>query len=606
MKTGMLLGMLAVMFWAMAALGEGYSIQPDDALIFPLGEEGTPYADLEPGVRGGSLHFAVNEDPKSWNHHTAHETNTSLFTWKMHQGLLALNPLTGAIVVNFAKSYEVSEDNRVLTFRLRKGIRWSDGTPITADDVLFTYNDLILNEDVDCNARDSQLLPDGTFPVLEKMDDHTVRFTLSTPYRPILTALMFGLMPEHKLAPFVHKCNPDVPAGTFNETWTLDTPVTDLVGNGPYIVSDYQANTSVTMVRNPFFYGYDSAGTQLPYYDRIVATIVSNRDVSMLKFRNGDTDIYGLRPEDVPVLLAHSGDSAHTVMVTDRAAYGTSWIVINQDIGLANDTDAEKRALYRNVEFREALAHLLDKEALIQNTLNGMGIPQWSPVSIPSPFYAGRTSYGGPITEANAICFEYNPSLAADKLDALGVVDRDGDGWRDLPSGAPFSIEINTSDNTIGVETCLIFQDDLRAVGLNAIFQILGFNTLVDRLMTATSDLVALGLSGGDEPNDGKNVYASCGALHLFRYSACDEPTEVDKRIDELLDLAASTFNLDEAFEYYKEFQILVARQLGLLYRVMWTFNYAYYNHVGNASAASPIATPTAGLTVFCFDRRLL
>jgi len=593
---------------SLAVFGQGYDAQPADALVFPIGVAGTVYSDMELGVRGGTLNVPNIEDPRGWNNHTAHETSTTWFTNRMHRGLLNLDHISGAVVIDFAKSYEISDDGLVLTFHLREDIKWSDGTLITADDVLFTFNDVITNEDVDCNSRDGMILPDGTFPVCEKVDDYTVTFTLSTIYRPILNQLAFNLMPKHKLAEFVHKLNPDVPVGTFNETWTLDTPLTELVGNGPYLVTDYQVNVSVTMERNPYYYGYDPAGTQLPYYDKVVNHIVANQDVSMLKFRNGEVDVYGIRPEDIAVLLPESAAKGYSVMITDLANYGTTWILVNQDIGLPDGTNDEKRDLYRNVEFREALAHLLDKDTMVQNVLNGLGGPQWTGVSLPSPFYAGRDEYGGPITENDAVTFEYDPALAASKLDALGVVDADGDGWRDLPSGEPLTITINANDNTIRIAYCLIMQDDFRAVGLNANFQVVDFNTLVGDLFASTGDIILLGLTGGDEPNSGKNVYTSCGSLHAYRYSACEDPDEVDLRIDELMDLGANTFDLDEAFGYYKEYQQLLAHQLGYIYLCQPTFLYAHYDFVGNGFMASPTSTPAGNnglLTELCFDKRL-
>lgn len=608
MKNALILAGLLV-FTSLAVFGQGYSTQPADALIFPIGVAGTVYEDMELGVNGGTITIANIEDPKGWNNHTSHETSTTWFTNRMHRGLVNLDHISGAIVPDFAKSWDISDDSLVITFYLREGILWSDGTPITADDVVFTYNDVVLNEDVDCNSRDGQLLPDGTYPVCEKVDDYTVTFTMSTIYRPALNALGVNIMPKHKLAQYVHKLNPAVPAGTFNETWTLDTDLTGLVGNGPWVVSDYQPNVSVTMVRNPYYYGYDPAGTQLPYYDTIVTAIVTNQDVSMLKFRNGETDVYALRPEDIAILLPEGARKGFQVLITDQPGYGTTWFMPNQDIGLADGTDVEKRELFRNVKFREALAHTIDKDTMIQNVLNGLGGPQWSPVSVPSPFYAGRDFYGGPITENNAVMFEYDPAKAAGILDEIGVVDADGDGWRDLPSGDPLTIEINANDNTVRIGYCLILQDDWRAVGLNATFQVIDFNTLVDRLFGASGDVIQLGLTGGDEPNSGKNVYMSCGTLHAYRYSACDEPDEVDLRVDELLNLGAGTFDLDEAFGYYTEYQQLLSHQLGYIYLVVRSFQYAYYDHVGNAFKASSTSTPGGNnglLTELCFDRRLL
>ena len=593
---------------SLAVFGQGYDVQPADALILPIGVAGTPYEDAELGVHGGTIYTMELEDPKGWNQHASHETSTTTWTSKMSKGLLKLDAITGAIVPDLAKGYELSEDGLVITFHLRQGVKWSDGTLLTADDIVFTYNDLILNEDVDTNARDGQLLPDGTYPLCEKVDDYTVTFTMSTIFRPVLNSLGFVVLPKHKLAEFVHKLNPAVPVGTFNETWTLDTPVDELVGCGPWIVTDYQVNVSVTMERNPYYYVYDPAGTQLPYYDKFVGLIVANQDVMALKFRNNEADVWAHRPEDIAIFLSEAELKGFEVMITDKAGYGTTWICPNQDIGLAEGTDAEKRELYRNLRFREALAHLLDKDTMVMNVLNGLGTAQWTCESVPGPFYAGRESYGGPVTEANAVWYEYDPALSMSIFDELGLVDQDGDGWRDLPSGDPLTIEINANDNTTRIAYCLIIQDDFRGAGLNATFQVVDFNTLVTRLMTGTGDIIQLGLTGGDDPNGGVNVQRSCGVLHAFRYSACDEPDEVDLRIDELLALGAGTFDLDEAFGYYAEYQDLVARQLGYIYLCQPTFMYSYYDYVANAALSSPNGTPTTDdgrMAEFLWDRRV-
>ncbi|MCK5828247.1 hypothetical protein KAH43_06970, partial [Candidatus Bipolaricaulota bacterium] len=349
--------------------------------------------------------------------------------------------------------------------------------------------------------------------------------------------------------------------------------------------------------------------TQLPYYDTYISAIVSNQDVSMLKFRNGETDVYGLRPEDIAILLPEGAKKDFSVLITDEPGYGTTWFLINQDIGLAEGEQAEKREIYRNVKFREAMALTIDKQTMIDNVLNGLGGAQWSPVSVPSPFYAGRDYYGGPITENNAVIFEYDPAKAMALLDEIGVVDVDGDGMRDLPSGDPLTIEINANDNTTRVASCLILTDDWKAIGLNATFQVVDFNTLVDRLFGSSGDLIYLGLTGGDEPNGGSNVYRSCGSLHAYRYSACDEPDEIDLRIDELLALGAGTFDLDEAFGYYTEYQQLLSAQLGYVYTVVQSFQYAYYDYVGNAFKSSTTSTPGGNggtLMPLCFDKRLL
>jgi len=129
------------------------------------------------------------------------------------------------------------------------------------------------------------------------------------------------------------------------------------------------------------------------------------------------------------------------------------------------------------------------------------------------------------------------------------------------------------------------------------IFQPLDFNTLVTRLTTSKIKMVLLGLGGGSEPNSGANVYRSTGGLHFWHYSAReDDLYDVEARIDELLAAGVATYDVDEAFEAYKEFQTLFqTSDLGLVFTVNPAFVYAYSHEVGNGNVANPIASPSGG-----------
>ena len=575
----------------------GTSADAVDWLTVPLGDASTPYAHLEPGTTGGTLYYASITSPGGWNAVTSNSNSISQYTDLMYPGLVDVDPTTGAIVPELATGWDVSEDRLTLTFHLRRGLDWSDGVPFTTDDVLFTYNDLIFNEDVDTDARDILILPDGTYPTLTKVDDHTLQVTLSMPFRPILSSLGLSILPKHALASQVHKLSPDVEPGTFNGAWTVETDPATLPVLGPFRVAEYVMDQRVVLERNPHYYHMDPNGIRLPYVDSVIVHIVENQDVSMLKFVNGELDVYATRAEDIPTLNEVAAEKAMTVVVNpDLPVYGTSWIGINQDIGLAEGTHEQLRALFRDIRFRKAVAHSIDKETIIANVYNDLAVPQWSPVSVLSPFYAGRDVYGGPITERDAVIYEYAPETAAALLDEIGIVDQDGDGWRDFANGAKIEFELNTNPNTIREGIGLIVTDDLRALGLDVTFQPIDFNTLVTRLNSSTGQMILLGLSGGSEPNSGANVYSSSGGLHFWRYSAQTDPTEVELRIDELLAAGVSTYDDDEAFAVYKEYQTLLTESdLGLIYTVNPAFTYAYYNRIGNGQIANPIATPSGG-----------
>ncbi len=161
------------------------------------------------------------------------------------------------------------------------------------------------------------------------------------------------------------------------------------------MLESYTPDLNVVMSRNPYYYHYDSDQVQLPYLDKYVVLIVASQDVALLKFQNGELDCFAPRPGDIPILLGDQEAKRYAVMVDrEKPVFGTTWFTFNWDT-----QDPKYRALFRDLRFREAVAHAIDKETMIQNLFNGLAVPQWSPVSYLSPFYAGRESYAGPVTE---------------------------------------------------------------------------------------------------------------------------------------------------------------------------------------------------------------
>ena len=557
---------------ALALVGLGALAQ--EYMVVPFGEG--DWANLTVGKYGGYLVVGTWDNPKTFNHHIAQETSSTDITYRLHAGLTDVNPITDKVEPALAKSWEISEDGLTITFHLRQGLQWSDGEPFTADDVVFTFNGVIFNEDVRTDYRDVLLVEDQ-LPTCEKVDDYTVKFTLAAPFRPFLRQIGGAIYPAHKLKNLSRVYNPDADPEALNSVWGVDTPPEEIVGMGPFRLKEFIPDQLVVLEKNPYYWKVDPQGNRLPYLDGIKFVIVGGADAEMLKFRNGELDVYAPRPEDLSTLIAEAEQKGFEVRIDEtKPMFGTTWIVFNQDC-----PNEKLKEYFRMVEFRRAMAHLVDKQSIIDNVYMGLAVPQWSPVSILSPFYAPEV----------VAKYEYDPDAAAQLLDQIGLVDQNGDGWRDLPDGTTFEFELNTNvGNTIREQICQIFADDCAKVGIKANFNPINFNALVTKLLGSEYEAVLLGLTGSSEPNNGANVYRSCGGLHFWRYSECDDPRPMAQRIDELFDLGLKTYDFDEAYQYYAEFQKLFSESLDLIFTVNMVYRYALYKNLQNTADFSPLA----------------
>jgi ABC-type transport system substrate-binding protein len=676
----------------------------------------------EPGVPGGKLVFGSISGPKTLNPVVAQETSSTDVTGLMHAGLIETRWEDYSPAPGLAVAWEISDDKREIILHLRRGVRWSDGTCcFTADDVLFTYNDLHLNPEVNSAGRDL-LYVEGKPLEFVKIDDETVKVIMPKPFRPILNSLTFEILPKFKLADKVAKLNPGakgyfeglkkviddnrkglegvsaeklaeldrrlsalstavgaqqtdqvrasassvketlqalqmaVPdeqaeliealqralddaqkvleqaeagkwAGVspelFNNTWSLGTPAGEFVGLGPYRFVRYDVDQQVVLERNPYYWKVDPNGVQLPYFDQFVFLIVPDQNTLFLKFQSGEIDTFGPRPTDWPLLMEGVKDlqndcrelpdkticidrTNNRKLLKDGPLFGETYLAFNQDVEKVDPNKPFYKALqavFRSVQFRRAMAHAVDKTSMIENIFNGLALPQWSPVSMPSPYYDKGESFTK---------YEYSLQRAAQLLDEIGLKDIDGDGVRNItdeflknfanPEDRPtdltpfgpekdrkleFTLATN-SGNQIRERIVSLLVDDFAKIGVKANARPVDFNALVNQLTTSTFEAMVLGLTGSPEPNNGSNVWKTNGRLHFWRYSSKESPPAWEKRVDELFDLGATTFDEEEVKRIYKEFQQLVSENLPYIYLVNQQFLFASKAGLGNNENFKP------------------
>lgn len=524
---------------------------------------------------GGKLVIAVISDPKSFNPIVAKETSTTAVTGLLFEGLTSLDGVTLEVKPNLAKSWEVSEDGKVWTFHLRDDVLWFDGVKLNSDDVVFTFNRLIYNPDIPSSARDIFTINGEPFKV-EKVDEFTVRFVLPCKFAPFLSSMSQEILPKHALEDAVEK-------GEFSYSWGIDTNPREIIGSGPFKLKSYLPGERIIFTRNPDYWKKDARNRNLPYLDEIIYVVVLNQDTALLKFQEGELDYLSLRGQDYPVLKPQEQKGNFT-MYNTGPAFGANFLVFNQNRGKnvktgKNYVDPGKLNWFTNLNFRKAVAYGIDKQAIIDIVMNGLGFPQLSSMSPSSGFF-----YHQGVSE-----YPYNIGKAKELLREIDIYDRDQDGEAEDAHGRviEFNLLTNAGD-TDRIKIAEIIRSDLEKLGFKINFVPLAFNQLVSQLDSSYDwDAVLIGLTGGIEPHFGNNVWQSSGHLHMWYPRQPDPATEWEAEIDRIFNEGVQRLDRGERKQLYDRWQEIVAEQLPLIYTVLPANIFAVRNKFGNLNPTS-------------------
>lgn len=372
-----------------------------------------------------------------------------------NMGLVRWDPEYTKVIPNVAKSFEVSPDGKVFTFHLRRGMKWSDGKPFTADDVMFNMQDIVLAGALSPTPPRYQSA-DGTPMTVEKLDDVTVRMSFSTPYGDFLAELAspLGQHPvlyaRHYCSQFMPKFNPNVQALVTEARATDwqnlymqrcgDIEIPARWGNvarptlDPWIAREAYVGgaTRVVMERNPYFWQVDTAGNQLPYVDQLVAPIAQDVESLILDAIGGRID-FQLRHLDAPAnrpVLAQNRQRGGYDFFKAPTPGGTN-MVINLNLTHKNP---ELRELFNKKDFRVALSVGMDRKEIIDTALLGEGVPWQNGPHEDHPNFHKRIA---------TQFLEFDARKANELLDKIGLDKRGSDGMRLLPSGRPLKFRID-------------------------------------------------------------------------------------------------------------------------------------------------------------------
>ncbi|MCY4374974.1 MAG: ABC transporter substrate-binding protein [Spirochaetaceae bacterium] len=526
----------------------------------------------ERGSHGGRFVVTNISGPKTFNDVVAKETSTTDITGQMYAGVVRRSQLTLEWEPGLAERWEISEDQKTITLHLRSGLVWSDGDPITADEIVWSVNEIYKNEEVETSARDA-LNVGGELAEFELIDDLTYRIVLPSVYAGIFEIASIGPMPRHIFEPLIEAEG----AAAVNSFWGVDTDVSTIVGNGPFLIGEYLPSQRVVMTPNPNYYEKDEWGQQLPYLDEFVIEFVEDQDTGLARFIAGETDAWGLRGEDYGV-LAERQESDNFLIYNVGPASSTQFITFNQNpIEGEEDGGIEPPALtwLSNKSFRQAMAHLIDRETIINNIAFGFGYPQYSFVWTVSPYY-----WEG----APDAALKYDPERARELLDSIGYTDRDGDGFREDPDGNKIELILNTnSGNTVREQIGELFTQEAQAAGIDVTFKPEAFNELVTRLVSSYDwHMILIGLTGSVDPVGGANVYPSRGNLHMIEPLQESPRRDWEAAVDAAWDEANLTTDEEQRIRGFRTLQELWIDEVPWAYTFAPATMHAFRNTFGN------------------------
>jgi len=528
-------------------------------LGFTLSVSGCANPDLKDQVV-----FSVLSDPKTFNAVLSAES-PNIFGLT-YQGLIEENPITGKKEPALAESWEMSEDNKTITFKLRPNLKWSDGQPLTPEDVVFSYNQLYLNPKIPNNYRDSLRVGiKGDFPKIRALDDQRIEFQISEPFAPFLDAAEVPILPAHVLRETIEKKdnngNP-----IFLSTWGTDVPPAQLIVNGPYQLKQYLTSQRLIFEKNPYFWKKDDQGQQLPHIPQVVWAIVESTDTSLLQFRSGSLDSVGVSPEYFS-LLKKEEERGNFTIYNGGPSYGTSFLTFNLNQGKRNGkplVDPIKSQWFNNLNFRQAIAYGIDRQRMINNIYRGLGAVQNSEVSVQSPFY-----------NKNLKGYDYNPQKSQELLKQAGFTYNNKQELLDA-KGNPVTFVLNTNaGNKIREALGTQIQEDLGKLGIKVDFSPLSFNVLVDKLSNSLEwDAIILGLTGGNDPH-APNVWYVDGNLHMFNQQPqTGKPLQGqvvapwEQEVADLYLKGSQTLKFEERRKIYDQAQVLNEKYLPFIYLV--------------------------------------
>lgn len=521
----------------------------------------------EVGQSGGTFFDnQIGEGPRTFNPWAGYDATSSEMAQMMFSGLVETDPYTGEVIPWMAKSLEISEDQKTYTLTLREGLVWSDGRPITSDDVVFTWRDIIGAGLGNPSSRDNNLV-NGQFPTIKALDDKTVEFTTVEPFAPFMRNLGFAIAPKHIIKPVIDEGGSKAFSSFWGSSDAVNKPDT-FVSSNMWLLESYEPGQRVVFKRNPNYFVVDKKGQQLPYLDKYVISFVSDMNNVQLQFEQGKSDSYSVPGQ----YLTHIRQlpSPDFTLYNLGPTTSTSFMAFN--LTKRKDSTSGRPLVkpntskwFNNQQFRKAIDYAISRKDMVNNILKSVGEPLFTAEALPSIF----------INDAIKKGHEKDIELAKTFLKEGGFKwDSNGQLLDNNSNKVEFDLITNAGNDqreSVGVT----IKEDLAALGMKVNFKAMDFNILIGKLNEGHWETMIMGLTGSPlEPHSGANVWKSDGALHLFNQrdvSSGRKPNLSDRlpwevEIDDIYEKASLELDFEKRKEFYDRYQEIIYEQRPLIY----------------------------------------
>jgi len=525
------------------------------------------------GTRGGSLTYRLSSPPKTFNYMlAADEPSIYVSFFLTGSRLVELNHDNQTYVPALAESWKLSDDGRSVEVTLRDNLKFSDGQPLTSDDVAFTLRTLYDERVASPIYRDAMLV--GGKPIeVTVADARRLRLGFAEAIAvPENYMSNLNVLPRRALADALGK-------NEFNNSYGVTSDAASIVTAGAFAVESSTPGERVILKRNPHYWKRDAAGNQLPYLDRLVLEVVGDENNALTRLGQSTLDIIDrVRPTDFASLRAGQGNTrAHDL---GPGLYADNlWFNLNP--GKREDgksiVDPTKLAWFNDARFRRAVSHAIDRDSIAANTWQGLATPLYNFVSSGNRAWAAadvpRTPYD--LERARALLreagFAFGGTEAAPEL-------TDAKGTR-----VEFTI-IAPAGNEVRVKSAIVIQEDLKKLGMNVQVAPVENAQLSARINQSYDyEAVLFGTSASEpDPSSYTDLLRSGSPQHFWHPKQPKPATEWEARLDELTTRQAHEVDRERRRAIFRDIQLLMAEQLPLIPIVTRHIAVAANTRVGN------------------------